>query len=248
MQEYIIQPNDTLFFIAKQFGVPLVQLINANPELANPNMIYIGQIIEIPELLEIPNQIDIIETNAEEIINDIYEGDWEESKSMVEVIKTNRDELLPLLQEAYVPYQIIYAMNEAIKNLEQNIMQQKIYPAISQSNQITRYVPDLLDYFKVVVPTDVKRLAYLARQIIINIESNDWNEAKNNYNIEKRIWGRLKPEMDTKYSKDIVEFDMLLDDFGRSINQKNYQSTIENALKTLDILNILENDFEEQSM
>lgn len=247
MKEYIIQPNDTLFFIAKQFGVPLVQLINANPELANPNMIYIGQIIKIPDLLKIPSQLDILESNAENIIDDIYAGDWEEAKSKVNLIIKTMNELMPFLQEAYVPNQIISGMNSAISNLEENVMRKKTYPAISQANQITRFVADMLDYFEIRIPTDVKKLDYLARQIIINIESNDWNEAKNNYMIAKRYWERLRPELNTKYSTDIAEFDMMLTDLGDAINRRSYESTIENTIRMLNGVKLLEKDFIEQN-
>ena len=45
---YIVQPGDTLFNIARQFGVPLADLIAANPQIADPNLIFPGQIIIIP--------------------------------------------------------------------------------------------------------------------------------------------------------------------------------------------------------
>ncbi|WP_206458116.1 LysM peptidoglycan-binding domain-containing protein [Anaerovorax sp. IOR16] len=246
MQEYIIQPNDTLFYIAKQFGIPLVQLINANPELANPNLIYIGQIIQIPDLFRIPEQFDVLESNAVDIIDDIYLGDWAEAMSKVEVIKRAMNESMPYLQEAYVPNQIISSMNSAIRNLEQNVMRKKTYPAISQANQVTRFLADMLDYFEIIIPPDIKRLSYLGRQMIINIESNDWNEANNNYMTAKRYWDRLKPELDEKYNDDIVEFDMLLNDLGESIKNRNYEMTIENIIAMLDGVKMIEKDFEEQ--
>ncbi|MEA4987711.1 MAG: LysM peptidoglycan-binding domain-containing protein [Anaerovorax sp.] len=246
MQEYIIQPNDTLFYIAKQFGIPLVQLINANPELANPNLIYIGQIIQIPDLFRIPEQFDVLESNAVDIIDDIYLGDWAEAMSKVEVIKRAMNESMPYLQEAYVPNQIISSMNSAIRNLEQNVMRKKTYPAISQANQVTRFLADMLDYYEIIIPPDIKRLSYLGRQMIINIESNDWNEANNNYMTAKRYWDRLKPELDEKYNDDIVEFDMLLNDLGETIKNRNYELTIENIVAMLDGVKTIEKDFEEQ--
>jgi spore coat assembly protein SafA len=45
---YIVQPGDTLFNIARQFGVPLAALIAANPQIADPDLIFPGQIIVIP--------------------------------------------------------------------------------------------------------------------------------------------------------------------------------------------------------
>ena len=47
-QLYTIKSGDTLFFIAKRFNVSLQDLIHANPQIPDPNMIFPGQVICIP--------------------------------------------------------------------------------------------------------------------------------------------------------------------------------------------------------
>lgn len=47
-QLYSVKSGDTLFYIARRYGVSLNALIAANPQIANPNVIYPGQIICIP--------------------------------------------------------------------------------------------------------------------------------------------------------------------------------------------------------
>lgn len=45
---YVIQPGDTLFRVAVRFGVTVQALMQANPNITNPNRIYWGQTINIP--------------------------------------------------------------------------------------------------------------------------------------------------------------------------------------------------------
>lgn len=248
MQQYIIQPNDSLFMIAKDFKIPLAQLVRANPEVADPNLIYVGQIIEIPDLLPAPAQIEKIKANAEAVMDDVYAGDWQKAQTKVNLIKADMNELIPLLQDALVPKELIYGITLAIKNLEQNVMQKKIYPSISQANRITQFIPDLLDYFKVIIPTDVNRLNYLGRQMIVNVENADWVEANNNYLRAEKVWARLKPQLGTRYRQDIDEFEAILTKLGESINVQSYQDTIENANKMLDKLEQSEKEFIRQYM
>jgi LysM repeat protein len=44
---YLVQPGDTLSGIAASHGVSLAAVEAANPQLSNPNLIYVGQRIEI---------------------------------------------------------------------------------------------------------------------------------------------------------------------------------------------------------
>jgi LysM repeat protein len=47
-QLYTVKPSDTLFLIAKRFGVTVAQLRAANPQIVNPDIIFAGQVICIP--------------------------------------------------------------------------------------------------------------------------------------------------------------------------------------------------------
>lgn len=47
-QIYVVQSGDTMFLIAQRFGIPLQRLIEANPQVTNPNIIYPGQSLCIP--------------------------------------------------------------------------------------------------------------------------------------------------------------------------------------------------------
>lgn len=45
---YTVRPGDTMFNIARRFGVSLDDLIRANPQIPNPNQIRPGQIVCVP--------------------------------------------------------------------------------------------------------------------------------------------------------------------------------------------------------
>ena len=51
---YRVQPGDTLFFIAQRFGVTLQALIQANPQIPDPNVLVPGQLICVPTIPTAP--------------------------------------------------------------------------------------------------------------------------------------------------------------------------------------------------
>lgn len=46
--KYVVAPGDTLWKIGVRFGVPLQAMINANPQLSNPNVLQVGMQIYVP--------------------------------------------------------------------------------------------------------------------------------------------------------------------------------------------------------
>jgi tyrosinase len=51
---YVVQSGDTLSGIAQRFGVGLQALEAANPQIADPNRIFPGQVIRIPDQIPPP--------------------------------------------------------------------------------------------------------------------------------------------------------------------------------------------------
>lgn len=46
--EYVVQPGDTMFLIAQRYGVSLDELIRANPQIRNPDVIFPGEVVHVP--------------------------------------------------------------------------------------------------------------------------------------------------------------------------------------------------------
>lgn len=45
---YLVRPGDTLWRISRQFGTTVNAIVAANPVITNPNLIFAGQVIEVP--------------------------------------------------------------------------------------------------------------------------------------------------------------------------------------------------------
>jgi len=45
---YTVRPGDTMFLIARRFGISLQTLINANPQIPDPSRIFPGQVLCVP--------------------------------------------------------------------------------------------------------------------------------------------------------------------------------------------------------
>lgn len=54
-QLYTVRASDTLFIIANRFRTSIQQIVDANPQIVNPNIIFVNQVICIPNTIPTPN-------------------------------------------------------------------------------------------------------------------------------------------------------------------------------------------------
>ncbi len=171
-------------------------------------------------------------------------ADWTGASSRVNEIRTVMNDLTPILQEAEVSNDTIFGLNATIRTLEQNVMQRRAYPAISQANRITQILADVLDYFNVIVPPDLLRLSYFARQMIVNVEQNDWEEAEQNYRRAMAVWQRIRPFL-SNYVADVSAMDQIFMDLRGSRDRRDYRTAIDGATRILELNNQISADFEQ---
>lgn len=250
---YIVRSGDTMNSIAQKFNIPLNLLISSNPQILCNKYITEGEalsIVSIPHTTDAPKQIDlidVIETNAEDIIDDITKKDWVKAEAKVKILKNSIDELKPILRAKLVASILINNVVNAIATLEKEVANKNVYEAKVQANFITGNVSDLLDYFKPAMPTDLVRLDFLGRELTFNAEKNDWRYANANLERADEIWENLKTKLSSEFSKDITEFNQILDSLEQSIQKKDSAQTIKNANDMLDKVDALEEDFKKQS-
>ncbi|MDW7683220.1 MAG: LysM peptidoglycan-binding domain-containing protein [Bacillota bacterium] len=48
-QFYTVKASDTIFNIANRFGITVADILAANPQIVNPDIIFVGQVICIPD-------------------------------------------------------------------------------------------------------------------------------------------------------------------------------------------------------
>ena len=194
-----------------------------------------------------PAQIDKIESASEDIIDDISNNDWEAAQSKVAEIKTNLSDLKPILVAASVPTEITDGISSAVNGLDAAVSSKKSYDSRLQANHISKYVPDIADYYISTLPTDIGRLDYLGREIALNAESSDWSAAGSNFNIASGLWTGLKSKMSSTYKNDIDGVQRNVDSLKAAIDKKNSDETTRQANALLENVDLLETDFTNQS-
>ena len=244
--QYIVLPGDNLYKIAQLFGIPIELLIAANPQIKNPYNLTVGQEIIIPKMqmpMTAPRQLDTLESNLEDIIDDINNNDWQKATIKMNEIYNNFYVLKPMLQAHMISKDVITNMENEIIKLQSAVESKNAYQTKVHANLITGYIPDILDFYKVEIPTDVPRLEYLGRTIILDIENNDWDSVNVNFQKAVKIWDVLQKKSTSTYSSLINYGNQIISLLQQSIGSKDAVNTTSILKDLLDKIDALKADY-----
>ncbi len=201
---------------------------------------------QMTQALKPPEQLDVIQANAVDIIEDISHMDWSAAKSKADIIKNSMGELKPILESARLPKETVDGIVSAVGGLDSAVGAGKQYDALAQANMITEFIPDIADYYVTAVPTDIMRLGYLARELMLDVRHEDWQSAETDLTATEGVWIRSKSKLPT-YRQDIDEFQNSLDRLRPALDEKDAKTASAVVNMLLDFIDALERDFSEQN-
>lgn len=247
---YEVQPDDTLNKISQQFNFPMNLLIYTNPQIMHNKNITVGQKVFIASVqppISTTKLAEEIYSNAKDILDDISSKNWDNAEIKFSIIKNNFNKLKPILQADSVSQSLVNVISSAIINLEGELTAKNVHDSKVYAFIITEYMPDILDYFNTVIPADLNNLDYLGREIILNVEKNDWNSASINLEAINTIWGGFKLKLGSKYKKEITDLSQILDSLKNSMQNKDSTKTIQVANDMLNEIDTFKKYYKNQN-
>nr|WP_312579107.1 LysM peptidoglycan-binding domain-containing protein [Sedimentibacter sp.] len=246
---YEVRPNDTLNKIARQFNIPANLLISTNPQIMYCKNIIVGQKIFITSTQpsnSIAKEAAEIDSNARDILDDINNKNWDDAETKFSIIKNNFNKLKPMLQTKSVPQSLINIINDAIMNLENELAAKNVHESKVYAYIITEYMPDILDYLNTEMPADLNNLDYLGRELISNVERNDWSSASTNLEAIDTIWNSFNLTLSSEHKSEITNLNSTLNSLKISIQNKDSAKTIQEANNMINEIDTIKNYFEPQ--
>lgn len=192
-------------------------------------------------------ELDSLESNAEDIIDDIVKANWKSADTKIKKIKTNMNIIEKYYKSVHIPKDLITNLDNATISLSKEVTAKNKLESQIKANLVTKYIPNIIDLDKQPMPTDVMRLDYLGREISLNSQKKNYISAANNLNTTKFIWINVKDKMSSTYNKDIININTMLSNLEKSIVQKNSDAIIKNSNIFLEGVDKLETDFTYQS-
>ncbi|MBU5439679.1 hypothetical protein KQI42_16815 [Tissierella sp. MSJ-40] len=142
----------------------------------------------------IPDSLDDIQDYAEDIIGDILEQDWADVNEKLSLIEKEWGIYKPIAEEKKVSKKEIDTFDKDLISLRSTIEDKKPYEASLAANKVYLNAVNFMDLYEAKVLTDLERMEYYGRQVVITAKYDDWERAKKESELTIDTWNKIKKQ------------------------------------------------------
>lgn len=156
----------------------------------------------------VPQAVLSIEGEAEDAIDTVYQANWDKVRADAEAISTNWGELIASPASEGVTDSQRASMDEAIADLRNAVDAKDELLARQAANDVSKVVVDVFDLFEFNIPSDIGRLDWMERQVIIDADRHDWPAVLTDLSQIRETFGRVRSNIVAAGGEgEVVEFD-----------------------------------------
>jgi hypothetical protein len=141
----------------------------------------------------VPQTVLDIEGDAEDAIDMVFAGRWDRVSSDAGSLAGNWKEFLSSSDASGLTPDQRGAMDKAISDLAAAAQSQDGLAARQAANDVSKVIVDVFDLFEHKVPSDIGRLDWQERQVLIDIDRGDWNTVSGDLAQLRQTFNRAKP-------------------------------------------------------
>lgn len=188
VHKHVVKEGDTLWKLSKAWGIPLQTLIDANPQLKNPNVLVIGQVVNIPKMqsdgnVPAPN-VNKPPSSKEEMTkpkSEVTKPKEEVTKPKEEVTKP-KEEVTKPKEEVVKPKEEVEKPKVEITKPKVEIVEPKIevmpQTKVPQPNEENKQVNELKPIQEIVQPKKEVKKPHHTTEFVYEMEKVDYGSSQ----------------------------------------------------------------------
>ena len=141
----------------------------------------------------LPKTLVAIEGASEDAIDQVLSKNWTAVSKAEATMAKNWTDFKASSDGSKASADLRKAMDKALADLKTAVATKSELPARQAANDISKAVTDAFDLFPSKIPTDVGRLDYLERQVVIDADSGKWPAVETDLSQTMEVFQRVKP-------------------------------------------------------
>jgi len=193
----------------------------------------------------VPESLNTLEVQAEDIIDAVPGGDWKKVTADVAAIDTAWQAYQAQAKNDHIPQPFQDALAAALDGLQKTSAAKDAPGTLQAANDLTAAVLDFVTVYHPAEPTDLGWLDVLERQVMLDSAVDDWSAAADSLAKTSAVWSRLTPVILAHNGSDAAtQFENSLTAQQQALSNENRESLTTEATNSLELVDALEKLFE----
>ena len=193
----------------------------------------------------VPDPLQTIEAQAEDIIDVTPAGDWTTIATDVEDISAAWKTYLASDAGASAPTVSSEALTQALAALETSSAAEDAQRTMQASNDVSAAVVDLFALYDPVVPADIGRMDVLGRQVILDVSDSDLPAATRSVTRYAAVWNSVRSRViEHGGEAEAGDLDASVERMRHALNAGDAKALIAEVRINLELVDALERVFD----
>jgi hypothetical protein len=228
--------------IAYKVYAPDFGIIEERAEDEQVNLVLFNRTDATPG--HMPDPLDTLEAQAEDIIDIVPGGNWERVTADVAAITEAWRVYQTQAAKDKVPQPFQEALTVALDRLPKALAAKDAASAMQAANDLSAAVVDLFTVYRPTRPTDLGWLDVLERQVVLDVAADDFTVAADSLAKTNTVWARLKPVILAHNGSEVAtRFENSLSAQQEALNTENASALTTEANNGLELVDALEQLF-----
>jgi hypothetical protein len=166
------------------------------------------------------------------------ENKWQEVSKTLNDLHLKWNNFIPIAVKLQVGKDMIEKFSNSLNQLTNAASSKNTIKTIEGANNSYFFLADFYKLFKSKTSSELKKIKYYDRTIILNAGVNDWIQAENNMNNLKYSWSLYRTTIDKEQNETANKLDFSITEMEKVMKEKNIQLT---NIKGIILLTNIEN-------
>jgi hypothetical protein len=193
---------------------------------------------------QVPWALDAIESRAEDVLDAV--PNWRRVRAYALGASRAWNVYRPQAIAAGAPPEFIEEMGQQVANLTAASQAQSVIATQEAAIELRDVAIDLFTFYNPRVPADVKRIAHLGREVMLDVRGGDWTQvAILNAKAHDAIWARLRPFVLLRHcgAARAAAVDEAFADLAEAIDDEDVHDALEAARDVIEAIEEVEDRY-----
>lgn len=194
-----------------------------------------------PMAKPVPDELQTIEAQAEDIIDIVPAGQWAKVTADVEAIAEAWSAYRPQAEDDGATQAVEESFDHSLADLQSLSAAQDAAGTLQAANNVSAAVVELFDLYHPAIPADIGRLDVLERQVILDVAEGDYARAADTLTQTRITWEKVKQSiLDHNGQEAASDFDASLAIQESAVEAKDASKLTAEARNALELVDVME--------